>query len=78
MNVREIVEQYLKENGYDGLYYSDVSCGCRIGDLQPCDGPCQDCIAGYKRSVPMDHNADYWIGPKTEAQGGTLARRSNG
>lgn len=65
MNVREIVEQYLKAHGYDGLYYSEVSCGCRIGDLQPCDGPCQDCIAGYDVPVPDGHSeADFWIGPK--------------
>jgi len=48
MTVKEIVEKYLRENGYDGLYCED--CGCRLDDLIPCDwGDFQDCKAGYEQ-----------------------------
>ena len=46
MNVKQIVEKYLRENGYDGLYTDE--CGCCLDDLMPCDEFCLDCIAGYK------------------------------
>jgi hypothetical protein len=36
MTVKEIVIDYLKSNGYDGLYSND--CGCVIDDLCPCSG----------------------------------------
>jgi len=42
MTITEIVEDYLKENDYDGLYNDDGcwgedGCGCFLGDLFPCD-----------------------------------------
>ena len=51
MTVKEIIKQYLREHGYDGLY-SDNECGCEIDDLGPCDGTLDDCMPGYK--VPCD------------------------
>lgn len=42
----EIVKEYLKKNGYDGL--CNLNCGCTIDDLTPC---CEDfsyCVPGYK------------------------------
>jgi len=36
MTTKEIVIDYLKANGFDGLYSDD--CGCSISDLMPCDG----------------------------------------
>lgn len=50
MNAIEIIEKYLKENGYDGLYRT--GCGCMIGELFPCANYPDDCKAGYK--VPCD------------------------
>ena len=47
-NVREIVVEWLKENGYDGLYEPGCECGCFIDDLAPCDGLCENCIPGYR------------------------------
>lgn len=43
--VEEIVECWLKNNGYDGL--CSYECGCRIGDLMPCGYTQDNCVAGY-------------------------------
>ena len=46
--VREIIKEWLENNGYDGLYY-DGECGCMLDDLAPCCGDeIMDCQAGYK------------------------------
>jgi hypothetical protein len=49
MNVREIIEEYLKDNGYGGLVCDEIPCGCVLGDLEPGgDCMCGDvCEAGY-------------------------------
>jgi len=52
MTVSEIIEKYLKENGYDGLYNLNGECACEIGDLIPCVDYCGDCKPGYKKSDP--------------------------
>ena len=49
MTVKEIVQKYLRANGYDGLYCKD--CVCWIDDLFPF--PCtyekiSNCKPGYK------------------------------
>lgn len=46
MNVKEIVLQYLKDNGFDGLYYDD-SCGCKIEWLMPCSCDKDECRPGH-------------------------------
>lgn len=46
MTLKEIVEQYLKAHGYDGLCHPDGECSCETGDLWPCDNPMDDCFAG--------------------------------
>ena len=53
VNVREIVIEYLRSNGFDGLYSPDMDCGCEISDLMPCDREnCHcNCIPGYKIMV---------------------------
>ena len=50
MIVREIIEHYLKEHGYDGLVGDE--CGCFGDDICPCDDNTMDCVPGYK--VPAD------------------------
>lgn len=46
MNVRSIVEDFLKANGYGGL--CNYNCGCEVGDLMPCDMDFQhNCEPGY-------------------------------
>jgi hypothetical protein len=49
MNIKEIVEAYLKENKCDGLLDTDYGCTCMLGDLMPCDPDIRaDCQAAYK------------------------------
>jgi hypothetical protein len=48
MNVTEIVEKYLTDNGYDGLCDIGEECGCHIGDLFPCDYNPFQCQPGHK------------------------------
>lgn len=52
MTVLKIVTEYLKANGYDGLYSIDGECGCKIGDLAPCGQMPTDCKAGFERPCP--------------------------
>lgn len=56
MNVRDIVEEWLKDHGYDGL--AGDGCGCQIGDLAPC---CADdvvnCEPGYLHECDKCHRS---------------------
>ncbi len=69
MEVKEIVEKWLTENGYDGLY-SDGSCACENSNLMPCDEYYGDCEAGYKQPCPgpekccADGDCEWHIVPK--------------
>lgn len=63
MTVKEILKQWLKEHGYDGLYIPD-ECACELDDIAPCC--CQEsvlaCEPGYKTPCDCgDHN--FHIGP---------------
>ncbi|KKN89675.1 hypothetical protein LCGC14_0235210 [marine sediment metagenome] len=51
-SVRAIVSEWLFCNDYDGLVSEGCECGCRLGDLVPCDSPCETCIAGYEGPDP--------------------------
>ena len=66
--VKEIVIEYLENNGYDGLYADD--CGCPIDDLflYECG---TDCQPGYKTACDpdtctLDGDCDFHIGPEKE------------
>jgi hypothetical protein len=67
MNVKEIVVQYLRENGYDGLF--SYGCGCAVDDLMPC---CEDtslCEAGFRKGVGChDLDGDAWEWARTRAE----------
>ena len=64
MTVLQIVEKYLKDNGYDGLYETDSECACGISDLQPCGEAFHDCVAGYAFPCTCGDHHDYHIGSK--------------
>lgn len=47
MNIQTITLEYLKANGFDGLYNPGL-CACKRDDLMPCDQPSIDeCHPGY-------------------------------
>lgn len=46
MNVRDIVRECLKANGYDGLYVAG-ECACQLSDLAPCGERDDACKPGY-------------------------------
>ena len=49
MAVREIIINFLKENGYDGLYFDN--CGCGFDDFIPCHSACDQCSPAYAHSL---------------------------
>lgn len=62
--VGEIIEEYLEENGFDGLYVPG-ECACLKDDLFPCSETPVDCKPGYRKEDPTGE-WDYLIGPKEE------------
>jgi hypothetical protein len=53
ITVKQILEKWLKENGYDGL--ATANCGCGLDDLIPCDGDgIWNCNAAYKEPCKKD------------------------
>jgi len=63
MNVKEIVENYLKREGFDGLVFQDIPCGCLVGDLYGCGNEIPlDCEPGHKHDVdPADNDGAEWL-----------------
>lgn len=47
--VKEMIKEYLIENGYDGLCTDD--CGCLVDNLITCEDGSMTCEAGYKKKV---------------------------
>ena len=50
--VRTIVESYLRDNGFDGLCYHEIECGCGMDDLAPCGGVLENCRPAYQIPLP--------------------------
>jgi len=51
-DVKEIVEAYLKKNGYGGLFngdYPDEPCGCDLGDFIPCGELLSSCEPAQRK-----------------------------
>ena len=49
-SIEQIVEDWLRQNGFDGLACPELECGCRLGDLMPCEYPeLRECVAGRIR-----------------------------
>ena len=68
VNAIKILEQWLTNNGYDGLYDDIAECGCVIGDLCPCGDYFGCCKPGYKH--PCDDEYDFYIrAEKPEVEG---------
>ena len=64
MTVQQIVEEYLKKNGFDGL--CGCECGCEIEDLIPCDKSwCSDCVPGFNSpKLAKENECDFWMTPE--------------
>ncbi len=52
MTVNQIVQKFLEENGFDGLFNEEIDCACKLDDLIPCDYLDNNCTVGYL--VPCD------------------------
>jgi hypothetical protein len=74
MDIKNIIKNYLEDNGYDGLFFPG-ECACTINDLMPCENFCNECEAGVFRDCKQcgnkdnenktcDRGFDYCIGPK--------------
>jgi hypothetical protein len=68
MNVKEIIEKYLRDNGYDGLCYADEECGCLLEDLIPCGEPCDQCVPGYNGADPSGEHDSFIYEKKEDAE----------
>jgi len=62
ITVKEMVEVYLRDNGFDGLCSMD--CGCRLGDLMPCDEVNPDCEAAYEVLGEPEEPGDFFMASK--------------
>jgi hypothetical protein len=61
MTVREIVAEYIKEHGFDGLYCAD-ECACGLDNLIPCDGGgLSSCCTGYRVRCDCGEGCDCHI-----------------
>jgi len=59
MNIKQIVEERLRRDGYDGL--CNVDCGCKLSDLMSCGCPFLDCRPGYIRHGTFEGVKNTWI-----------------
>lgn len=49
MKSYDMIKDWLKTHGYDGLVYVDLECGCHVDDLIPCGEVGEDCEAAMHR-----------------------------
>ena len=75
MNIREIVADWLRQHGYDGLYDAEYDCACTLDALAECHALHDECVAGVKIPSPHGDGDDWDIGPKPEEAGAADAIR---
>lgn len=69
LTVKKIIEKYLKEHGYDGLFNAGGGeCACEIADIAPCDEISPYCTAGIKgpcdpENCPADGDCEWHMVP---------------
>jgi len=51
MNLYDLIRKALDQHSMDGLFNSEIGCGCCCDDLMPCCNPDPDCIGGWKWTV---------------------------
>ena len=76
-NCKDLMEETLRTNGYDGLYWSYGVCSCDLDHLMICGGYCGDCEPGYKIKdkaaldgwrIVADKPEDKWKGEGDERE----------
>ena len=70
MTCKDIIVQYLKDNGYDGL--AGDGCGCALKDLGPCECYISDCMPAWWHEsadcgCPEHEGAHYCVKPRSRA-----------
>ena len=58
MTVEQIVSDWLREHGYDGL--CNLDCGCTLDDLVPCRCINEECQAAYKTTAFTPEEREEW------------------
>lgn len=65
-DVEDIIKQWLKDNGYDGLFHEN-DCGCWMDRFRPCGESMAECVPGHKYKC-TDQDSEFFdawcIGPK--------------
>lgn len=70
----DIIIGWLREHGYEGLYNVDGSCGCKLGDLMPCDQPDRTgCRPGFllpcrPETCEQGGECEFHVGPRPKAE----------
>ena len=60
---KEIIYNYLKDNGYDGLCDDSMECGCGLDELMLCEIFDINCTPAYK-SLDVDGHEVFSINKK--------------
>ncbi len=71
LDCSKIIEIFLREKKYDGLYCDANGCACKLDELFPYDCDFSTCEAGYlidKNSEDFDDTYTYMIGPDKPAR----------
>ena len=64
MTAKEILENYLKCHGFDGLCYPPTECGCGLDDLiGPCDGAQANCKPAFR--IEHHEHGRWYVATKT-------------
>lgn len=59
MTIKDIIADYLRRKGYDGLCNAGLECGCTLDDFMPCSGDYGlGCEPGMRRAPRADLDED--------------------
>ena len=59
MTVKQIVRNYLEQDGFDGLVSDSGECGCILTDLCPCGDMLDSCEPGYQVPCPGPDDCEH-------------------
>ena len=69
MTLQQIVKEWLKRNGYDGLCDCNLECGCSVDEIMPCAEPGTECEAAYKDEADAITGFDFVMKPGRRPDG---------